>query len=76
MNVTGMPTWLEQLIGSNRDPASIAEQIAQHPEFAKIIQESITFAQSNSGAAPARLIAEHIAFLMHRMIDEFTTMHN
>ena len=75
MNVAGMPTWLEKMIGSNRDATSIAQQLGQHPELIKIIQESIGFAESVPGDDPARIIAEHFASRIHRMFDECKTMH-
>jgi hypothetical protein len=69
--------WLEQAIGEEREPAKIAQKIADHPEFRSLVQEAIGFAQQNSTEKKheARVIAEHIAVLLHHSFQGYTTMH-
>lgn len=75
MHVAFQKHWLEQAIGDEREPAKIAQKISEHPEFRKTIVESISFAQSSceERTRETRIIAEHIASLIHRSMGDFTT---
>ena len=70
-------SWLEQAIGDEREPTKVAQRIAEHPEFQKLLQEAIIFAQqvTTDKSQQSRIIAEHIVSVVHQSIGEFTTMH-
>lgn len=76
--VAGLPTWLEQAIGSNRNASAVAQAIGQHPEFMKLVQDAIDWSTKNPahGVDESRVIAEDIAVRLFRMFTEFKTMHN
>jgi hypothetical protein len=78
ISVVGLPNWLEQAIGSNRNASAVAQAIGQHPEFLKLVQDAIGWAANNpvQGVDGSRLIAEDIAVRLHRMFTDFKTMHN
>lgn len=77
MHLAFQSHWLEQAIGEEREPAKIAQKIADHPEFCSLIREAISFAQQNSPEKQreALVIAEHIGVQLHRSFKGFTTMH-
>ncbi len=69
--------WLEQAIGGEREAVKIAQKIADHLEFRKMIQEAINSAPRECAeqSKEARFIAEHIAFRLHNSFGGFTTTH-
>lgn len=77
MQIVGLPTWLEKAIGGERDAVSIAKAICQRDEFIDLIRAAVQFAESAHvpGVDPDRLVAEDIAVRLHRLFDEFKTMH-
>ena len=69
--------WLEEAIGESRDADEIVDCITQHPAFRKVIEGSIAFAkaQTNDRSQETRLIAEHIASVLHRAMGTYTSSH-
>jgi hypothetical protein len=69
------PHWLEQAIGEEREPARIAQKVADHPEFRKLIEEAISFSQQNctEPSQQTRVLAEQIASKLNRSFEGFTT---
>ncbi len=75
MNLAYKSHWLENAIGTEREPEKIAQAIVQHPEFLKVIRQSIERATKDPASDKTRLIAEHIACTIKNGFDGFTTMH-
>jgi hypothetical protein len=78
VTIAGLPTWLEQVIGTNRNATAVAQQIGQHAEFVKIVQEAIDWAAQHPahGVSESRIIAEDIAVRLFHLFTEFKTMHD
>lgn len=68
MQLPYQPHWLEQAIDEEREPTKIAQKIADHPEFRKMIEDSICFAQENGTekSRETRVLVEHIVSLLHK----------
>ena len=75
MQIAFQQHWLEDAIGSERDPVKLAQAIAARPEFLDILGQSVEFARQNPAAEATRVIAEHVAKLLLSGFQGFTTMH-
>lgn len=77
MRVAFTRHWLEEAIGEEREPTKIAQQIAAHPEFVKLITSAVAFAEQSPGDAQAqtRALAEHITSSLHQGMGDYTAPH-
>jgi hypothetical protein len=75
MDIAFRRHWLEDAIGSERDPIRITEAVAARPDLIEIICDSLKFAEQNQSSEKARVIAEHISCLVHREFDGFVITH-
>ena len=75
MQIAFQRHWLEDAIGTERDPVTLAQAIAARPEFHDILRQSVEFARQNPTDDDTRVIAEHVAGLLQGGFHGFTTMH-
>jgi hypothetical protein len=75
-NATGSH-WLEEAIGSERDPEKIATLIAQNPKFRDIVRNAVNFAKKAppGSGKDTRYLAEHIVSLLYHSFPNFETSH-
>jgi hypothetical protein len=68
--------WLEDAIGSEREPQRILEAIVARAEFRDAICEAVAVGQrTGNSAKQTRVIAEHIVRVLYRKFDGFVALH-